>query len=216
MWGIAVTLQPWSVIDVISHFDHPCKITGSIETNIYRNDVYEILVSSWTDKKHGHLCSDWLKLKTSSPLHLLDKLELSFAGMLFVRSSTKLLHLVLIQQKYGQHEQFLFWLAENKKKIYSSEIINTNVTYHKWCLWDFLNRSIISSWSSNSMAAKQVKWVISFALGSMKSPFRHSFSHPVSIWKSVFFSSSSCFSSILSYAGFDSLFYSKLVDYIFS
>ena len=60
------------------------------------------------------LVSDWLMLKKSSPLKLLDQMEPNLAGSTYVRSSIKLLHLV----PFGQQTWPLLLKIEHMVKLH--------------------------------------------------------------------------------------------------
>ena len=60
------------------------------------------------------LVSDWLMLKTSSPLKLLWQMEPNLAGSIYVRSSIKLLHLV----PFGQQTWPLLHKIEHMVKLH--------------------------------------------------------------------------------------------------
>ena len=60
------------------------------------------------------LVSDWLMLKKSSPLKLLDQMEPNLAGSIYVRSSTKPLHLV----PFGQQTWPLLLKIEHMVKLH--------------------------------------------------------------------------------------------------
>ena len=74
------------------------------------------------------LVSDWLMLKKSSPLKLLDQIEQNLAGSIYVRSAIKLLHLVPFGQQTWrlllkiEHMVELHVFGNSSKPLIISEI----------------------------------------------------------------------------------------------
>ena len=74
------------------------------------------------------LVSDWLMLKKSSPLKLLDQMEPNLAGSIYVRSSIKLLHLV----PFDQQTWPLLLKIEHMVKLHVFVNNIRNLTRSKW------------------------------------------------------------------------------------
>ena len=119
----AIIVSDWLLLKTSS----PLKLLGQMEPHlagsIYVRSSIQFLLfvpfrqQIWSPR--AIIVSDWLLLKTSSPLKLLGQMEPHLAGSIYVRSSIKLLHLVPFGLQAWPPRAILFsdWLMLKKNLL---------------------------------------------------------------------------------------------------
>ena len=98
----AILFSDWLLLKKSS----PLKLLGQMEPNLARSIYVRSSINFLRFIPFGQqiwlpraiLVSDWLMLKKSSPLKLLGQIKPNLVGIIYVRSSIKLLHLVPFAQ----------------------------------------------------------------------------------------------------------------------